>query len=116
MIIKSRKQINSLVMQLDQIRNVHASLHVHLSNERGQESLYHKLGVPCDTLTQRDILVPPQGIAVQLHHIVEYIAEAANEILQELQGVDTEDVVHEVNGHDAEVDGGPTEVHDPLMD
>ena len=103
-------------MQLDQIRDVHASLHVHLSNERGQEGLDHKLGIPCDTLAQRDILVPPQSIAVQLHHVVEYIAEAANEIFQELRGVDTKDVVHEVDGHDAEVDGGPAEVHNPFVD
>lgn len=103
-------------MQLNQVRNIHTSLWIHFGDKSWQESLDNKLGVTLYTFIHGNILIVTQSIKVEVNNVVENVAEAPNEVFQQLRGVDTEHIIHELDGHQTEVDGGVAEVNDTIMD
>ena len=102
-------------MKLHKIWNIHPRLCVHPGDERRQERLDHELAVVDDAVCHGYVLISAHSVAVQPPHVLKYVTEADNEILQQLGGVDSEDIVHVIDGHEAELNGGGAQVHQPLV-
>ena len=103
-------------MQLHQVGNINTGFWIHLGDESWQECLNNKLGVALNALIHGNILIQTQRVKVETDYVVEDITEASNEVFQELGGVDAENIIHELYGHQAEVDGCVAEVHYAIVD